>query len=45
MTNNITTIITTLEKEWMDAWIKKDNNKFNKILSEDFLLSSAPGNL
>lgn len=41
--NDITTIITEKEKEWMDAWIEKDVKKFNDILADDFLLSSARG--
>lgn len=31
------------EKEWMQAWIMKDEHVFNILLSDDFLLSSARG--
>ena len=37
--------IITREKEWMNAWIAKDVSVFRDILSDDFLLSSARGNL
>ena len=37
--------IVSREKEWMDAWIAKDVSVFRDILSDDFLLSSARGNL
>jgi hypothetical protein len=37
--------IISREKEWMDAWIAKDVSVFRDILSDDFLLSSARGNL
>lgn len=37
------TAVTEREKEWMQAWIGKDENKFNDILADDFLLSSARG--
>lgn len=43
MANDIISLITEREKEWMQAWIDKDENKFNEILSDDFLLSSARG--
>jgi ketosteroid isomerase-like protein len=33
------------EKEWMNAWIEKDRTTLMEILSDDFLLSSARGNL
>ena len=33
------------EKEWMDAWIAKEISTIRDILSDDFLLSSARGNL
>jgi hypothetical protein len=33
------------EKEWMNAWMAKDRAVFMEILSDDFLLSSARGNL
>ncbi len=33
------------EKEWMNAWIQKDRTTLMEILSDDFLLSSARGNL
>lgn len=33
------------EKEWMNAWMAKDRAVFIEILSDDFLLSSARGNL
>lgn len=35
--------ITAREKEWMQAWIMKDENAFAAILSDDFLLTSARG--
>ena len=38
-------IIVKLEKEWMEAWIAKDIAKCKEIISDDFLLSSARGNL
>ena len=38
-------IITRLEKQWMEAWIQKDLKKCSEILSDDFILSSARGNL
>ena len=31
------------EKEWMQAWLEKDEQKFDDILADDFLLSSARG--
>jgi len=37
--------IISREKEWMEAWIAKDISRFRDILSDDFLLSSARGNL
>lgn len=37
--------IMNLEREWMQAWINKDMEKCNEILSDDFMLSSARGNL
>jgi hypothetical protein len=42
-TSDTTEMITKREKEWMQAWIDKDENKFNDILADDFLLSSARG--
>jgi len=30
-------------KEWMQAWMDKDEADFNDILAGDFLLSSARG--
>jgi ketosteroid isomerase-like protein len=33
------------EKEWMNAWMAKDRAVFMEMLSDDFLLSSARGNL
>lgn len=41
--NQIIAAIKEREKEWMQAWIDKDEKKFNDILSDDFLLSSARG--
>ena len=35
--------ITSLEKEWMAAWARKDVPACDIILSEDFMLSSATG--
>jgi ketosteroid isomerase-like protein len=37
--------IISREKEWMDAWIAKEISTFRDIMSDDFLLSSARGNL
>jgi hypothetical protein len=31
----ITALITEREKEWMQAWINKDEEKFNEILAEE----------
>lgn len=39
----ITAIIIEREREWMQAWIDKDEQKLNAILADDFLLSSARG--
>jgi ketosteroid isomerase-like protein len=39
----ITEAVTAREKEWMQAWIMKDENAFHNILADDFLLSSARG--
>ena len=39
------TAITGLEKEWMDAWMNKDVQTCDRILSDDFILSSATGNV
>lgn len=41
--NDITAIISEREREWMHAWIDKDEQKLNAILADDFLLSSARG--
>ena len=38
-------IITNLEKEWMQAWLNKDMVTCARILSDDFILSSARGML
>jgi ketosteroid isomerase-like protein len=35
--------VTAREKQWMQAWIDKDEARFNDILADDFLLSSARG--
>ena len=35
--------IPTLERLWMDAWKKKDRAVCERILAEDFLLTSARG--
>ena len=32
-----------LERAWMNAWIAKDRNACDRILDEEFLLSSARG--
>lgn len=40
---DIQTEIISREKEWMQAWMEKDEEKFNDILAGDFLLSSARG--
>jgi hypothetical protein len=41
--NEVIDIITKMKKEWMQAWIDKNKEKFKDILAEDFLLSSARG--
>jgi ketosteroid isomerase-like protein len=37
--------LTDLEREWMDAWILKDLGVCNRILADDFILTSARGTL
>ena len=39
----VAAIIEAREKEWMQAWMDKDEAKFNDILAEDFLLGSSRG--
>jgi hypothetical protein len=41
--DKIIVAVTEREKEWMQAWIDKDEQKFTEILSDDFVLSSARG--
>ena len=40
---DIIAIIAEREKQWMQAWVDKDEEMFNDILADDFLLSSARG--
>ena len=35
--------IESRQREWMQAWMDKDEANFNDILAGDFLLSSARG--
>lgn len=35
----------SLEREWMDAWIRKDLAVCSRILADDFILTSARGTL
>lgn len=32
-----------LEREWMDAWLRKDVETCSRILADDFILTSARG--
>jgi len=37
--------IANLEREWMNAWVRKDLPACNRILADDFILTSARGSL
>ena len=37
--------ISNLEREWMSAWIRKDLDVCRRILADDFILTSARGNI
>jgi len=37
--------ISLLEQSWMDAWVAKDRAMCERILADDFLLTSARGTL
>ena len=37
--------ITELEREWMDAWLKRDRETCDRLLGDDFILTSARGAL
>ena len=45
MTATTETEIPLLEQSWMDAWIAKDRPTCERILADDFLLTSARGAL
>lgn len=37
--------IAALEREWMDAWLKRDRETCDRLLGDDFILTSARGAL
>lgn len=40
---NVETDVAALEHQWMDAWCRKDRDTCERLLADDFLLTSARG--
>ena len=45
MTTSPESEIAALEHEWMDAWLRRDGDVCERILGDDFVLTSARGTL
>ena len=45
MTSSMESEIAALERQWMEAWLRRDRPTCDRILADDFVLTSARGTL